>query len=104
MKLKNILINNGYQTEKISEKILNMDTGICTQIKEIPNTMCKLFDGFELYNDNDTSKYIVINMEYFDGDDEFLPLSVGYIGADGYLSVEILYDEDMEVVYVNDLR
>lgn len=106
MNIKNILINNGYhkETEKINPKILEMETGNCTQIRKIPNTICKLFDGFELYNEDDPSKQITINLEYFDGEDEFLPLYVEYRGADGYNSVEIFYDADLEVVYVNDLR
>ncbi len=103
MNIKKILENNGYETSKINGKILEFDTGTSTIIRDIPNTIDKLFEGVEIY-DIDELKIITINFDYFDGDDEFLPLTVGYTGKDGYLSVEIYYNENLEVEFINDLR
>ena len=105
MNIKEILTQNGYEIPKtMTEEILNYNTGICTEIREIPNDISKLFDGVEIYNTGEELKIITINFQYFNGDDEFLPLTVGYIGKDGFLSVEVYYDEKMEVVFINDLR
>ena len=105
MNIKEILTQNGYENQLslISEKILDFDTGVCNQIRPIPQTIDKLFDGFEIYSNEDKNKIIIINTEH-NTDDEFLPLYVQYLGNDGYITVEIFYDNDLNVAYVNDVR
>ena len=103
MKLKEVLEINGYDTDAVNDKVLEFDTGMCRDVREIAPNMDKLFEGVQVYNKDDESKIIVVNFEA-ETDDEFLPLSVLYFGADDYLSVEIQYDENLEVVFVNDLR
>ena len=104
MNIKEVLEKNGYATAQfLTENILNFETGDCDIVRSIPNTIDKLFDGVEIY-DKEELKIITINYDYFNGDDEFYPLTVGYIGKDGYLSVEIYYNENCEVEFINDLR
>lgn len=104
MKIKEVLKNKNYEhlIKKIPIKIQNFEAGNCTEVKPIPNTISKLFNGLILYNNTDDNKEITLNLEYFDSD-EFLPMSVAYTGTDGYISVTIDYDENLNA-FVNDLR
>lgn len=80
-----------------------MDTGICDEIREIPEGTGQLFEGIEVYNSDDDSKMILINTGYND-DEDYLPLYILYYGTDGYPSIEIQYDEKCELVAINDFR
>ena len=100
MNVKEILSENGYTeiTEKMNDKLLNMDIGTCTNIREIPNDMCKLFEGVEIYNTEET-RCITLNFEYFEGEDEFLPLQIILLGNDGYIKNATCYDENLELIH-----
>ena len=104
MNIRSLLEENGYDTSKINDDILDFDCGICDTVRSIPNDISKLFEGVEIYDDCSELKIITLNFDYFNGDDEFLPMTVGYVGVDGYLSVEVYYDENLNVEFINDLR
>ena len=100
MNIKQVLQENdfGHLVSRVPLKIKEFDVGKCTHAKEIPNDKFKLFDGIILSDDNNT-KEITINLE----DNEFSPMEVAYIGADGYIMVYVTYDEECEVIEVNDV-
>ena len=104
MNIQEILIENNYIEEagKMNDEILKMDIGTCTNIRPIPNDMCKLFEGVELTNKSETC-VITLNFEFFNGEDEFLPLAVNWIGEDGFISVAKNYDEKLNLVYEENL-
>lgn len=100
MNIKQLLQENDFEhlVSKVPLKIQDFDVGKCRNAKEIPNDRYKLFDGVILSSD-DNSKEITLNFT----DNEFPPMEVAYIGADGYIMVYVTYDENGEVIEVNDL-
>ena len=96
MRIKEVLINNGFENylNKIAPAILNAEVGDCVNAREIPLTIEKLFDGFELFP-NDESELISINLE----DNEFTPIAFIGVSAEGYWVSEVGCDENMNVSY-----
>lgn len=96
MRIKEVLINNGFENylNDIAPAILNAEVGDCVNAREIPLTIEKLFDGFEIYP-SDEKECISINLE----DNEFTPIAFMKFNEEGFLISEVGCDENMNVSY-----
>lgn len=84
-----------FDTQNVSETILNYETN-CTNARALND----FFKGVLLVTDDD-SEEISINLQEDDG--EFARLAIFKFDDKGYLESETGFDDEMKIVYVNEL-
>lgn len=84
-----------FNTENVSETILNFETK-CTNARDLND----FFKGALLTSD-DGLQEVSVHLEKDDG--EFARLAIFQFDEDGYIISETGFDDNMEIIYVNEL-
>ena len=93
MQIKDLV--NDFDITFVGEQILEMETE-CTHAK--PHN--EFFEGVLLTNENDNTYEMNMNLE---NDDEFARLALFNFDDEGFIIRETGYDDDGEILYVNEL-
>lgn len=97
MKIKNVLIENGYTTDNISEEILNYEIVGDAKV----NTTDYFYNGFEISYLNFMVGINLDEPKYTD-DSEFTPFVLFEFDEDSYIVCEKGYDEKLNLIYTNE--
>ena len=86
---------NDFNTENVSESILNFETN-CTIARDLND----FFEGALLVSD-DGLQEISVNLE--EDRRDFARLAIFQFDEEGYITSETGFDDNMELLYVNEL-